>query len=156
MDYLSFIAIRQKTNPTYPCLDWQDYVILNSTTNVDKALYPLAEYEHIHCLLDNDDAGRKATQAIQKEYCWHVRDSSHLYSEYKDLNDYLCGKKFNQAENRIQQSTQQTQPEKQKQVVSTKLTELQYYAIKKRAGESGLPISEYARQAVVPAEVIPG
>ena len=50
MDYLSFIAIRQKTNPTYPCLDWQDYVILNSTTNVDKALYPLAEYEHIHCL----------------------------------------------------------------------------------------------------------
>ena len=115
MDYLSFIAIRQKTNPTYPCLDWQDYVILNSTTNVDKALYPLAEYEHIHCLLDNDDAGRKATQAIQKEYCWHVRDSSHLYSEYKDLNDYLCEKKFNQAENRIQQSTQQTQPEKQKQ-----------------------------------------
>ena len=39
VDYLSFIAIRQKTNPTYPCLDWQDYVILNSTTNVDKALY---------------------------------------------------------------------------------------------------------------------
>ena len=115
MDYLSFIAIQQKTNPTYPCLDWQDYVILNSTTNVDKALYPLAEYEHIHCLLDNDDAGRKATQAIQKEYCWHVRDSSHLYNEYKDLNDYLCGKKFNQAENRMQQSTLQTQSEKQKQ-----------------------------------------
>ena len=84
MDYLSFIAIRQKANPTYPCLDWQDYIILNSTTNVDKALYPLADYEHIHCLLDNDEAGRKATQAIQKEYCWHVRDSSHLYSEYKD------------------------------------------------------------------------
>lgn len=115
MDYLSFIAIRQKTNPTYPCLDWQDYIILNSTTNVDKALYPLADYEHIHCFLDNDEAGRKATQAIQKEFCWHVRDSSHLYSEYKDLNDYLCGKKFNQAENRMQQSTQQTQPEKQKQ-----------------------------------------
>ena len=115
MDYLSFIAIRQKTNPTYPCLDWQDYIILNSTPNVDKALYPLADYEHIHCFLDNDEAGRKATQAIQKEFCWHVRDSSHLYSEYKDLNDYLCGKKFNQAENRMQQSTQQTQPEKQKQ-----------------------------------------
>ena len=117
MDYLSFIAIRQKTNPTYPCLDWQDYVILNSTINVDKALYPLAEYEHIHCLLDNDDAGRKATQAIQKEYCWHVRDSSHLYSEYKDLNDYLCGKKFIQPEER-QRPIQQMQPEKQK--LSTK------------------------------------
>lgn len=35
--------------------------------------------------------------------------------------------------------------DKQKRVVSTKLTELQYYAIKKRAGESGLPISEYVR-----------
>ena len=45
--------------------------------------------------------------------------------------------------------------DKQKRVVSTKLTELQYYAIKKRAGESGLPISEYVRQAVVSAEVIP-
>ena len=30
--------------------------------------------------------------------------------------------------------------DKQKRVVSTKLTELQYYAIKKRAGESGLPL----------------
>ena len=45
--------------------------------------------------------------------------------------------------------------DKQKKVVSTKLTELQYYAIKKRAGEAGLRISEYVRQAVVSAEVIP-
>ena len=44
---------------------------------------------------------------------------------------------------------------KYQKVVSTKLTELQYYAIKKRAGESGLPISEYVRQAVVSAEVTP-
>ena len=42
-----------------------------------------------------------------------------------------------------------------KKVVSTKLTELQYYAIRKRAGEAGLRISEYVRQAVVSAEVIP-
>ena len=33
--------------------------------------------------------------------------------------------------------------EKQQRVVSTKLTELQYYAIRKRAGESGLRVSEY-------------
>ena len=36
--------------------------------------------------------------------------------------------------------------DKQKKVVSTKLTELQYYAIRKRAGEAGLRISEYVRQ----------
>ena len=45
--------------------------------------------------------------------------------------------------------------EKQQRVVSTKLTELQYYAIRKRAGEAGLRVSEYVRQAVVSAEVIP-
>ena len=117
MDYLSFIAIRQKTNPAYPCLDWQDYVILNSTANVDKALYPLADYEKIHCLLDNDEAGRKAVEAIQKEYSWRVRDSSYLYSECKDLNDYLCGKKLNQPAERVQQAAKQSQPEKQTQSV---------------------------------------
>ena len=32
---------------------------------------------------------------------------------------------------------------------------LQYYAIRKRAGEAGLRLSEYVRHAVVSAEVIP-
>ena len=40
-------------------------------------------------------------------------------------------------------------------VVSTKLTELQFYAIRKRATEAGLRVSEYVRQAVVSAEVTP-
>ena len=154
MDYLSFIAIRQKTNPTYPCLDWQDYIILNSTTNVDKALYPLADYEHIHCLLDNDDAGSKATQAIQKEYRWHVRDSSHLYSEYKDLNDYLCGKKFIQPAEMMQQSTQQMQPEKQRLSVKqqqSKEKNRQIPGEKKKKGQTVVirrTSRAYQRQAV--------
>ena len=113
IDYLSFVTIRQRTNPTMPCINSQDYVILNSTTNIDKALYPLADYEHIHCLLDNDEAGRKAVKAIEQEYRWRVRDSSNLYSEYNDLNDYLCGKKFSQPAERMRQPTKQTQPEKQ-------------------------------------------
>ena len=44
---------------------------------------------------------------------------------------------------------------KYQKVVSTKLTELQFYAIRKRAGEAGLRVSEYIRQAVVSAEVTP-
>ena len=114
MDYLSFLTIRHKNSPTYPCIDWQDYIILNSTANVDKALYPLGEYERIHCLLDNDEAGRKATQAIQKEYDWRVRDASHLYSGHKDLNDYLC-QKSSQPTERMQQPSKPVQPEKQTQ-----------------------------------------
>ena len=45
--------------------------------------------------------------------------------------------------------------DKQNRVVSTKLTELQFYAIRKRATEAGLHVSEYVRQAVVSAEVTP-
>ena len=45
--------------------------------------------------------------------------------------------------------------DKQNRVVSTKLTELQFYAIRKRAGKAGLRVSEYVRQAVVSAEVTP-
>ena len=44
---------------------------------------------------------------------------------------------------------------KYQKVVSTKLTELQFYAIRKRATEAGLRVSEYVRQAVVSAEVTP-
>lgn len=106
MDYLSFQTIRQKANPSSPCFDWQDYIILNSVSNLSKALYPLGNYERIHFLLDNDDAGRKAVEVIQSEYGLRVRDSSHLYSGHKDLNDYLCGK-------RLVQSVDLTQPSKQ-------------------------------------------
>ena len=42
--------------------------------------------------------------------------------------------------------------DKQNRVISTKLTELQFYAIRKRATEAGLRVSEYVRQAVVSAE----
>ena len=45
--------------------------------------------------------------------------------------------------------------DKQRRVVSTKLTELQYYAVRKRAGEAGLRVSEYVRQVVMSAKVIP-
>ena len=87
LDFLSFLTIRQQKSPDMPCTDWQDYVILNSTANTDKALYPLADYGHIHCMLDNDEAGRKAVEAIRQEYKWRVRDASHLYSGHNDLND---------------------------------------------------------------------
>lgn len=45
--------------------------------------------------------------------------------------------------------------ERQNRVVSTKLTKLQYYAVKRRAQEAGVKVSEYVRQAIISAEVIP-
>ena len=94
-DYLSFLTLRMKNCPTMPNLDRQDYIILNSVSNVSKAIDMLHGYDRIHCLLDNDEAGRKATMAIERAYSYRVRDFSGNYNGYKDLNDYLCGKRQN-------------------------------------------------------------
>lgn len=60
-----FPHVEERNCPTMPNLDGQDYVILNSTTNVPKALDVLHGYGRIHCLLDNDEAGRKHTKSWQ-------------------------------------------------------------------------------------------
>ncbi len=93
LDFLSFLTIRQKNNPQHPCSDWQDYIVLNSTANLPKALPRLVDYEQTHCFLDNDTAGRAAYKKLEKELGLRIRDASRHYSGYKDLNDYLCGKK---------------------------------------------------------------
>ena len=110
MDYLSFLTLRIRNCPTMPDLDRQDYVILNSTANVSKAIDVLSPYERIHCMLDNDKAGFEATRAIELEYSYRVRDFSHNYRGYSDLNDYLCGRKQEQknAASQTQETKQET------------------------------------------------
>ena len=93
LDYLSLLTIQYKNNPEFPGSDWQDYIILNSATNLPKALYPLTDYERIHCFLDNDMAGRTVYRELEKEFGFRVRDASRHYGGDKDLNDYFCGKK---------------------------------------------------------------
>lgn len=115
MDYLSFLTLRMRNCPTMPNLDGQDYIILNSTANVTKALDVLYPYERIHCLLDNDHAGWKATREIEREYSCRVRDFSHEYRGYADLNDYLCGKRQEQGLDLPQQGKQDRPSEQQEQ-----------------------------------------
>lgn len=45
--------------------------------------------------------------------------------------------------------------DKYTKVVSTKLTELQYYAIRNRALQAGLSLSDYIRQAIINGTIIP-
>ena len=94
-DYLSFLTLRMKNCPAMPSLDGQDYVILNSVANVSKAIDVLHGYERIHCLLDNDEAGRTTYWKLEKEFAGRIRDFSNNYNGHKDLNDYLCGKRQN-------------------------------------------------------------
>ena len=91
MDYLSFLTLRQESCPNYPELDGQDYIVLNSVSNINKALYPLGNYERIHCFFDNDHAGMEALRQIRMEYGRdrYIRDASQIYGGCKDLNEYL-------------------------------------------------------------------
>lgn len=87
MDFLSFMTLRRKENNG---LKRQDYLVLNSVSNIQKALEPLSHYENIQCFLDNDEAGRKAYQALLMGLKVPVVDSSGLYADCKDLNEFLC------------------------------------------------------------------
>ena len=98
MDYLSFLTLRLERCPDRPELDGQDYIVLNSTSNLSKAIRPLGGYGLIHCFLDNDKAGMEAVQELREEYGMRIRDASHIYGGYNDLNDFLCGKRSGQAE----------------------------------------------------------
>ena len=87
MDFLSFMTLRRKENDG---LKRQDYLVLNSVSNVKKALEPLSHYENVQCFLDNDEAGRNAYQALLMGLKVPVIDSSGLYADCKDLNEFLC------------------------------------------------------------------
>lgn len=103
IDYLSFLVLRKRHNPQSPNINKQNYLILNSVSNTSKALTRLGNYKHIHCFLDNDEAGLRALQKIRQKYGLRVVDSSKGYAKHKDLNDYLC-ERSGKMENR------QTQP----------------------------------------------
>ena len=64
MDYLSFLTIRVKNNPQYPRLTTQDYIILNSVSNLAKVESLLANYTQFGSYLDNDTAGRNACETL--------------------------------------------------------------------------------------------
>ena len=69
--------------------DGNDSVILNSVSNVAKAIEPLREHSVVACYLDNDNAGRTALVRLQQELGEKVMDKSAIYPNHKDLNEYL-------------------------------------------------------------------
>ena len=109
MDYLSFLTLRLERCPDRPDLDGQDYIVLNSTSNLSKAIRPLGGYGRIHCFLDNDKAGMEAVQELREEYGLRIRDASHIYGGYNDLNDFLCGKRSEQTERRQEKRQRQAE-----------------------------------------------
>ena len=84
MDYLSAMQLG---------IIASDWLILNSVSNVEKAVKVLQGYERIECYLDNDEAGQRAFQKLRDSFGDKVIDRSSLYADHKDLNDYLLSQR---------------------------------------------------------------
>lgn len=69
-----------------------DWLVLNSVSNVEKAVKVLHGYERIECYLDNDEAGRRTFQRLHDCFREKVIDRSSLYADHKDLNEFLLSK----------------------------------------------------------------
>ena len=61
----------------------------DSVNNLGKALREMTHIERIFTYLDNDQAGRKATETILGLYAPRTVDLSFMFEGYNDLNDYL-------------------------------------------------------------------
>jgi DNA primase len=62
-------------------------IVLNSVSNLSKAIPQLTQGTAIYSYLDNDDAGRKATQKM-KDTGVNVLDKSDIYTDYKDFSEF--------------------------------------------------------------------
>ena len=119
MDYLSYLTIRVNNHPEEPRIEAQDYMVLNSVTNLSKVGRLLRPYSRIGCFLDNDQAGQTAVESLKKMFGDRLRDMSKHYAGHKDLNDYLCHHiRAKQAEKKSQVQSvrrmQQPQPKKKR------------------------------------------
>lgn len=102
MDYLSLLTLQAKQADV-------SAVVLNSITNLEKAIPFLSKHKLINAFLDNDDAGKQAFEKLQKRNL-PVMDISKRYAEFKDVNDYLCGKKLSQFDQKQKTETEKTMP----------------------------------------------
>ena len=82
-DFLSFKNIEKSLEN-----ETSDYMILNSVSMINKIKNSLENYEKIEIYFDNDEAGNRAVELIKNEKN-EAEDCRVLYSDFKDLNDWL-------------------------------------------------------------------
>ena len=85
-DFLSFknVEIFLEKRPS-------DYIILNSVAMVSNVKNILENYKNIELYFDNDEAGNRAVEMIKNEN-QNAEDCRMLYSDFKDLNNWLIHK----------------------------------------------------------------
>ena len=85
-DFLSFKNIEKSLEN-----ETSDYMILNSVSMINKIKNSLKNYEKIDLYFDNDEAGNRAVNVIKNE-SENAEDCRLLYTNFKDLNDWLIHK----------------------------------------------------------------
>ena len=98
MDFLSYLTMKGKESIS-------PSIVLNSVSNLPRAIAYLHEngIDSVRAFLDNDDAGRKALQALQSARI-NVEDMSRQYVGYKDFNEYHIVQCSKQQEKQVRPS----------------------------------------------------
>lgn len=89
IDFLTWQSMNKFSDASRP-----NFLVLNSLSFFTRSLLLQEKHERIHLYLDNDNAGRKCVQEIQKRSPDKVLDESRQYKDFKDLNDWFIEKQL--------------------------------------------------------------
>jgi DNA primase len=82
-DFLSFKNVENHLEK-----EPSDYIILNSVLMINKFKNKIDNYKKIELYFDNDEGGNHAVEMLKNEN-ENAEDCRSLYSDFKDLNDWL-------------------------------------------------------------------
>lgn len=85
-DFLSYLTLRE-------VIPNENFIILNSTSLIQKVPELIKNYSKTKCFFDNDEAGSKALKQLQNKVSKELIDCRIHYKNHNDLNDYLINYK---------------------------------------------------------------
>ena len=85
-DFLSYLSLKIDTNITDSRI-----IILHSTALIKETINHLntTKFSTCNCFMDNDASGKHALKTLTQSFPNKVNDSSTLYQNFKDINEYL-------------------------------------------------------------------
>lgn len=107
MDALSFIELQKSFAG--------DILVMNSIALLNKSIEHLKNYPDIHLFLDNDNAGIKCKSEIIRSFP-EAKDHSGIYSNHKDLNEFLINRIKNNLSNKAGKQPGKFPEQKKQQV----------------------------------------
>ena len=107
MDALSFIEMQKSFVG--------DILVMNSIALLNKSIEHLKNYSDINLFLDNDTAGIKCKSQIIKSFP-EAKDHCGIYSNHKDLNEFLIHRIKNDASNKAGKQSEKFPEEDKKHV----------------------------------------